>query len=196
MVSRLAAFLIWALVAATVVFWVLRLTAQGPSSQSANLAVPQPLTARAELSRLLGSTPVAASPTEARPELSSRFVLTGVMAPKKQAPGANKPAGQGPGLALIAVDGQPAKPYALGAKIDGDLTLLSVTLRTASIGPAGGAPVLTLELPALPPAATGVLPSVSFTSTAPQVVIAPPPALPTEVQAQPPAAPIVMQRVQ
>jgi general secretion pathway protein C len=196
MLSRVAAFFIWALVAAAVVFWVLRLTAQGPSEPNATLATAQTLPTRADLSRLLGSTPVAVTPAAARPELASRFVLTGVMAPKKQAFAGQKSAGQGAGLALIAVDGQPAKPYALGAKVDADLTLLAVTLRSASIGPAGGAPVLTLELPALPPAATGVLPTVSLTGLVPQAVMAPPPALPGDGSAPPNAAPTVMQRAQ
>jgi hypothetical protein len=41
------------------------------------------------------------------------------------------------------------------------LTLLAVTLRSASIGPQGGAALVTLELPELPPAATGTLPTLA-----------------------------------
>jgi general secretion pathway protein C len=199
MLSRAAAFLIWALVAATGVFWLLRLTAQGPSVGHATLASPQTLPTRAELSRVLGSTPAAATPTAASPELSSRFVLAGVMAPKKPLAGSARTFGQGAGLALIAVDGQPAKPYALGSKLEGDLTLLAVTLRSASIGPAGGSPVLILELPALPPPATGVLPTVSLGSPAPMVSapprFAPAPALPGDGAVAPNSAPLVMQRM-
>ena len=201
MLSRAAAFLIWALVAATVVFWLLRLTAQGPSVNHATLASPQALPSRADLSRVLGSTPVTATTAAAAPELSSRFVLTGVMAPKKSSAGTAKSPAQGAGLALIAVDGQPAKPYALGAKLDGNLTLLAVTLRTASIGPEGGSPVLTLELPALPPPATGVLPTLSVSRTAPLFSA---PNVPTATVPPPQgdggaatnSPPMVMQRVQ
>ena len=198
MLSRAVAFLIWALVAATIVFWLLRLTAQGPSINHATLASPQALPSRAELSRVLGSTPVTATPATAAPELSSRFVLTGVMAPKKSAAGAAKSPVQGAGLALIAVDGQPAKPYALGAKLDGNLTLLAVTLRTASIGPEGGLPVLTLELPALPPPATGVLPTLSVSRAAPVFAApaAPAPPPPGDSGAATNNPPMVMQRVQ
>jgi general secretion pathway protein C len=194
MLSRAAAFLIWALVAATGVFWLLRLTAQGPSIPHATMASAEALPARAELSRVLGSTPVMATPATASPELSSRFVLTGVMAPKKSPGGAGK--SQGPGLALIAVDGQPAKPFALGAKLDGNLTLLAVTLRSASIGPEGGLPVLILELPALPPPATGVLPTLAVTRAGP-VVVAPPVQPPPQGDdnASPKREPTVMQRV-
>lgn len=200
MLSRAAAFLIWALVTATVVFWLFRLTAQGPTVHNATLASAQTLPTRAELSRVLGSTPVVAAPTAASPELSSRFVLTGVMAPRKSSAGAQRPLGQGAGLALIAVDGQPPKPYALGAALDGNLTLLAVTLRSASIGPAGGAPVLILELPALPPPATGTLPKVSLDTAVPMV--SPPvaaqsmPTPPGDGSVPPPASPIVMQRAQ
>ena len=56
----------------------------------------------------------------------------------------------GHGLALIAVDGKPAKAFAVGARLDSDLVLQSVGLRTASIGPAQGARSVLLELPALP----------------------------------------------
>jgi general secretion pathway protein C len=198
MLSRAAAFLIWALVAATGVFWLLRLTAQGPSIRHATLASPQALPSRAELSRVLGSTPVTATPAAASPELSSRFVLTGVMAPKKSSAGAARPQGQGPGLALIAVDGQPAKPYALGAKLDVNLTLLAVTLRSASIGPEGGSPVLTLELPALPPPATGVLPTLSVGRTAPLFAPPAPPVSPPQGDGSvaPNDPPLVLQRVQ
>ncbi|MFM2447857.1 MAG: ral secretion pathway protein [Pseudomonadota bacterium] len=198
MLSRAAAFLIWALVAATMVFWLLRLTAQGPSINHATLASPQALPSRADLSRVLGSTPVTATPATAAPELSSRFVLTGVMAPKKSTAGASNSPVQGVGLALIAVDGQPAKPYALGAKLDGQLVLLSVTLRTASIGPEGGPPILILELPALPPPATGVLPTLSVSRTAPSFAVpaAPSPPAPIDTSAAANSPPVVMQRVQ
>jgi hypothetical protein len=64
----------------------------------------------------------------------------------------------GHGLALIAVDGKPPKPYAVGAHLDSDLVLQSVSLRTASLGSAQGAHSVLLELPALAPPNSGVLP--------------------------------------
>lgn len=153
MISRVAAFVVWALVAATAVFWVLRMTSNGPSVPHAALAQPQELPLRADLSRVLGSTPVVAAPVVASPELSSRFVLSGVMAPKN--PG-------GAGLALIAVDGNPPKPYSLGDHLDGELVLLEVSLRSASIGRAGAEPMLKLELAPLPPPSTGSFAPVSL----------------------------------
>ncbi len=173
MLSRVVAFIVWALVAAAAVFWLLRLSAHGPTAPKATLASPHTLPTRAELSRVLGSTPVVVAPSAASPELSSRFVLSGVMAPK----GASNPAGAG--LALIAVDGKPPKPYALGASVDGELVLLAVSLRSASIGPSGGAPVLTLELPALPPPATGSFAPVSLVAP-PQMLAEPSRIVPPE----------------
>ena len=167
MISRVAAFAIWALVATTAVFWLLRLTAKGPSVPHAAMVKSQDLPLRADLSRVLGSTPVVAAPAIASPELASRFVLSGVMAPKT--PG-------GSGLALIAVDGNPPKPYAVGAYLDDELVLLEVSMRSASIGPAGGEPLLTLELPALAPPTTGSFAPVSL-------------GLPTQPPAAPPRRP-------
>ena len=57
----------------------------------------------------------------------------------------------GGGAALIAVDGQPAKPFRVGAVVvDGELVLQSLGRREARLGASRGAPTtLTLELPPL-----------------------------------------------
>lgn len=150
MLARLTAFLVWALVAATVVFWGLRLLVKPPAAPAHTVAVGDASALRGDLTRLLGATPTAPSAAAAAaPELASRFKLIGVMASKQT---------QGDGFALIAVDAKPARAYAVGAPLDGDLVLKSVGLRSAAIGPAQGAPALTLEVPPLPAAATGALP--------------------------------------
>jgi general secretion pathway protein C len=151
MLARLTAFLVWALVAATAVFWGLRLLVRPPAAPAHTVGDASAL--RGDLTRLLGATPSAPSAAAApAPELASRFKLLGVMASKQT---------QGEGFALIAVDAKPARAYAVGAPLDGDLVLKSVGLRTAAIGPAQGAPALTLEVPALPAAATGALPPLA-----------------------------------
>jgi len=200
MVARLAAFVIWALVAATAVFWGLRLLVNAPAAPSYAVAVGDAAAVRADLSRVLGSAPVAAAATVAAPEVSSRFKLIGIMAPKG-AQAALSPAGTG--VALIAVDGKPPRAFIVGSQLDGDLVLQSVSLRAASIGPAQGAASVKLELPALPAAATGTLAPLSSGSStglpapAPAPVASPqpmsprpglaPPAMPPP-QAIPPAA--------
>lgn len=152
MLARLTAFVVWALVAATAVFWGLRLLVRPPAAPAHTVAVGDASALRGDLTRLLGATPTAPSAAAAAPELASRFKLIGVMASKQT---------QGDGFALIAVDAKPARAYAVGAPLDGDLVLKSVGLRSASIGPVQGAPALTLEVPALPAAATGSLPPLA-----------------------------------
>jgi general secretion pathway protein C len=183
MVARISAFVIWALVAATAVFWGLRLLVRAPAAPSYAVAVGDASAVRADLSRVLGSAPVTAAAAVAAPEASSRFKLIGIMAPKG-AQAAVAPASTG--VALIAVDGKPPKAFVVGSQLDGDLVLQSVSLRTASIGPAQGAASVKLELPALPAAATGTLaPSSSGSSTGMPAPAPAPVALPQPVSPRP-----------
>lgn len=155
MSSRLWAFVIWAAVAATAVYWGLRLFARGAPAPAHAVAVGLPGGAPAggaDLTRLLGAAPVAAAPVPAaEPAADARFKLLGVVAPRRQ--------GAPDGLALISVDGKPAKPVGLGGQVDGPLVLLTVNHRRAELGPRGGAAQVTLELPAVPEAARGTPPS-------------------------------------
>jgi general secretion pathway protein C len=120
------------------------------------VAVGNSVAVRGDLGRLFGAPQRTAAATQPTPEAPSRFRLIGVMAPRSGAM-QTEPGG---GVALIAVDGKPARPYAVGARLDSDLILQSVGLRTASLGPAQGARSVLLELPALPPPNSGVLPPV------------------------------------
>ena len=158
MVARLSAFVIWALVAATAVFWGLRLFVGAPAAPAYTVAVGDASAVRADLSRVLGSAPVATASAAITPEASSRFKLLGIMAPKGQ-PAATAGQEKRGGVALIAVDGKPPKAFIVGARVDDELVLQSVSLRTAAIGPAQGATSIKLELPPLAAAATGTLPS-------------------------------------
>jgi general secretion pathway protein C len=126
---RLLAFLIWAGVAASAVFWLLRLWSTSPTAPAHTVAVSSGPPARG-----------AAAPAE--PALASRFKLLGVAAPRDS--------NDNVGLALIAVDGKPARGIKVGAVVDGDLVLQSVHPRGAAVGAAGAAPSLTLELPPVP----------------------------------------------
>jgi general secretion pathway protein C len=174
MLARLTAFVIWGLVAATAVFWGLRLLVRAQPAPAYALAVGDGTAIRGDLSRLLGAAPVAASPNApTAPELSSRFKLIGVMAPKQAAaPNATL---TGPGYALIAVDGKPPRAFAVGASLDSGLVLQAVSLRSASIGPAQGAAAVKLEIPALPAPATGSLPGTGQVSGVTPVATLPPP---------------------
>ncbi len=193
MLARLTAFVVWALVAATAVFWGLRMLVRPQPAPAYAVAVGESVAMRGDLSRLLGATAVASADKAApAPELASRFKLLGVMAGKQSS---------GSGFALIAVDAKPARAYPVGARVDGELVLQAVSLRTASIGPSQGSPAVTLEVPVLPAPATGTLPSAGdgmkfgaaavpppAASPAPAPMVAPPPAplpLPAPVAGRP-----------
>jgi len=151
MLARLSAFVMWALVAASVVFWGLRLLVQAPSAPAYAVPVGDATAVRGDLSRLLGGGLVTTTAAAPAPEASSRFKLLGVVAPRSTSGDA--------GVALIAVDGKMPKAFVVGSRLDGDLVLQSVSLRTASIGSGAGAPAITLELPPPTSAATGKLPT-------------------------------------
>lgn len=194
MLARFAAFLVWAVVAASVVFWGLRLLVRAPAAPPHSIAVAGAAAATGDLTRLLGAAPVAATAAALAPDAAARFKLHGVMAPK--AGPAAPPSGQG--VALISVDGKPARAFAIGARLDRDLVLQSVSLRSASIGPAAGGASVKLEIPPLPMPATGKLAALGgLSADAPSALpgapgFAPVPALPNEgapAAVQPPAAP-------
>lgn len=147
MQARVLAFLVWAAVAASAMFWLLRLTAWSPAAPAHAVAVAPAAAPRGDLTRVLGAAPVTKREAVPEPALAARFRLLGVAAPRQ--------GGDRVGLALIAIDGKPARGYKVGAALEGELTLLSVHPRGAAIGERGGAAKVNLELPALPPPATG-----------------------------------------
>lgn len=181
MPSRLSAFVIWAVVALSATYWALRLLAASAAVPSHAAPASIAMAPRADLGRLLGAADAPAVAGAAAPaETSSRYKLVGVAAPTSGS------ADDG-GVALIAVDGKPARPFRLGATVDGDLALVAVEQRSASLGSRGGAPTMVLELPRLPPPATGNLPPAPTLSGA---TPAQPPAAPAATPAPPvPAAP-------
>lgn len=179
---------IWALAAASVVFWGLRLAAPAdavaPPAVVKSQAEPDP----AAVAQMLGA--VSNQPTAAAtPEAASRFSLLGVIADEGQR-----------GAALIAVDGKPARPFKVGAKVAEGFILQSVTTRAAALGPSvGGEPALKLQLPTRPlavisppqPAVTAVPPLAvpSPAMTAPPPMISPNAPVPGVTPVMPPNAP-------
>ncbi len=162
MLARLFSFVAWALVAATAVFWGLRLFTRAPVAPPNVVVASEAASTRGDLTRLLGVAPVAVVAQAVVPEASARFKLLGIMAPKS---GVQSSAGHG--VALIAVDGKLPRAYTVGAHLDADWVLQAVSLRTADISPANGAAGMRLELPVLPTATTGTLPSVITLPAAP-----------------------------
>ena len=141
-------FVLWALVAASAVYWGLKL-AGGGAAPAAPVALRTPAPPDpAAVARLLG---YSARPSEALPVAStaSRFALLGVVASRDHG-----------GTALIAVDGKPAKPFAVGAAVGEGLVLQSVEPRRAVLASSADGPaVVTLELPRIGTPAAGVQPT-------------------------------------
>jgi len=138
---RAAAFCVAALLAASVVYWVLR----WPSGIEAGAApLPQsseelPPASAATVARLLGTEAVAPE-VAAAPDAASRFRLTGIIA-----------SASGLGVALLSIDGQPSKPYRVGSQLAAGWMLQSVQQRRVALATDANAPVgLQLELPARP----------------------------------------------
>ena len=180
MASRIAALLIWAAVAASLAFWGLRWLAP-PLGVPANAApVTLETGVRGDIQRLLTGPTRSESPTAnptAASALASRIQVIGVMAP---APG------QTAGVALLSIDGKPPKAYRVGAVVDGEMVLQGLSQRSAQIGPQDGSAFLTVNLPGLPPPATGSLPPPTGVTQAPEP--GQPPGL-GERMGQPPAMP-------
>jgi len=173
MSARLPAFVIWVLVGASAAFWALRLAVQPTPPPPHVVATADAPTTSGDLTRLLGARSVTAPATAAAPEAASRYRLLGIVA-------AREPQSQ-QGVALIAIDGKPARAFPVGATVEGDLVLQSVSLRTAAIGPAQGRQTLVLEVPKLPVAATGTLPP-------PGLPAGVPPPMPAAMASPPPPA--------
>jgi len=166
MLSRFAAFVIWASVAASLVFWAARLVATPTPVPPHATLVSTATASKGDLARLFGSSAEAPTPVD-DPEpivtTDARYELVGVVAPRSAAARAQ-------GLAVIAFDGKPARAYRVGTAVDGELVLLNVHSRGASLGAAGQAPQINLELPLVPPPTRG---SVLTPSTPPTVGGAP-----------------------
>jgi general secretion pathway protein C len=147
MFARLSAFVIWSLVAATAVFWALRLAASPAPVPPYAVAVSKSIVVRGDLTRLFGAPPRVAVAAGATPEAPARYKLLGVMAPRSKAAQAE----EGRGVALIAVDGKPPRPYRVGATVADGYVLQSLEARAAALGAgAGSAPAFTLQLPTRP----------------------------------------------
>jgi general secretion pathway protein C len=133
---RSLTFVVWALAAASAVFWGLRWDGKAALTQPIATLAPSATVAEAgAVARLLGSAGVVAAVAVNAP---NRLVLAGVVART----------GSHTGAALIAIDGKPAKSISVGARVEEGLFLRSVQGRQASLAASPDGPVtMTLELP-------------------------------------------------
>ena len=137
---RLFTFLLAALAAGSMAYWMLKWSASAPASPAASVVfAPPPPTDPLAVARLLGGGQTSATAAPLESLASSRFKLTGVVTDPAHG-----------GYALIAIDGKPAKPYRVGAAVNEALMLHSVAPRSATLAASRDAPAaFTLELPKL-----------------------------------------------
>ena len=146
--ANLLAFMVWAAVAASAVYWGLKFVIRAtpaPAHADASASktpLPQDLTRLVDVDR--PAKPVAAAVAM---DERSRFQLVGVVVPHSA-----QVVGQG--VALIAIDGRPARPYKVGAVVDGGFVLQAVHSNGALIGSRDGTVAVSLVLPDLQSSAT------------------------------------------
>ncbi len=154
MSARWVTLFVWAAVAASALFWALKLLVTAAQAPPQVQVAEASVAARGDLTRLLGAdAPAALADAAPEPGADARFNLVGVLSPR--APQAARE-----GVALIAVDGKPARAFRVGTLVDGQNVLQSVTARGAELGPRNGPSLIALKIAPPAPAATGQLPSV------------------------------------
>lgn len=179
MLSRFFALLIWGAVALSAAYWGLRWFGKPMAVPPGTTPATMDTTLRGDLSRLLSGPAPAEGAPEAPAEqtaLAGRLQLLGVVAPRYE--------GGQTGVALLVLDGKPARAYKIGQRVDGDLMVQAITQRNVQIGPQDGPPSVTLDLPLMPAAATGTLaPATGIEAPAPVSPVSrytPPPPIPAQ----------------
>jgi general secretion pathway protein C len=129
--------LVWAAVAYSSVGWFLR---DNPTSSgaSSSVASAQPLSDILDSQAVERALGAQAQVAQAAPTLASRFQLVGVL---------NGDANTG--VALISVDGKPAKPFRVGKTVAEGLVVQSTQAKRVQLGATVDGPsTLSLDLPA------------------------------------------------
>ena len=131
----LAAGLLWLAAGLSAGYWALLAWGRSPVTPVAAVAMAPVVSDAAAVSRALGAAaPVAAAEALAPVAAAARYRLLGVV----------DQAGRN-GAALIAIDGQPPRPYTVDAVLEGGLVLQSVGRLGAQLGASSSGPT-TLEL--------------------------------------------------
>ena len=125
----LITFVVWAAVATSVIGWGLKIRhATAPSQLAMPVSAVGAEVTPATLARSLGGGGQSAQP--ANPVSGGdrgRFGLVGVVA-----------SGESSGVALIAIDGKPARPYRVGAEVADGWVVEKLGSRSAVLGPREG----------------------------------------------------------
>lgn len=159
---RWLAWLFWAAVGASAGVWALYNFLQVRSTPSQTGTAEMSVAPRGDSASPRGTElppPVSGPPPVVAPAVArDRFRLVGVVA------------SGGAGLALIAIDGWPARAFRVGAMVEGDLVLQQVSADGATLGPREGGASISLQA-SLPPSAATVAPPAAGPAFASQVPI-------------------------
>lgn len=136
----LVAGLLWLAAGLSAGYWVLLAAGRSPVTPvPASVGGPAQVDT-AQVARALGALPAVAVESAAPVAAAGRYTLQGVVA-----------VGTERGAALIAIDTQPARPYRVGAEVDGGLILQAVSAQEVRLGPSAQGPAsVTLAMPAQP----------------------------------------------
>jgi general secretion pathway protein C len=130
----LVAGVLWLAAGLSAGYWVLQAMGRSPVTP---LAVAAPSSIQVDslaVARVLGAQPVSAAAPNAPVATGTQYQLQGVVA-----------ANAASGAALIAINGQPPRPYRVGASLEGGLVLQAVSRRSARLGASMNGPA-TVEL--------------------------------------------------
>lgn len=134
--------MLWLAAGLSAGYWFLQAKGQGDWTPVQGLAPSAPQADPDTVARALGALTVAEQPM-AEPAQLARLQLVGVVAQ-----------GRGQGAALIAIDGQPPRPWRVGDVVTEGLVLQSLDRRSARLGESRSGPSnLTLEVPSQPDSA-------------------------------------------
>jgi len=161
MLSRFFALLIWGAVALSAAFWGLRWFGKPLSVPPGTASATMDNSLKGDVSKLLAGPAKPADSVAAPAQqaaLAGRLQLLGVVAPRGE--------GSHAGVALLVLDGKPARAYRLGQVVDGELVVQTISQRQVQIGAQGGPAAVSLDLPLMPAAATGSLPPPTGVSSA------------------------------
>jgi general secretion pathway protein C len=177
-----AAGVLWLVAGLSAGYWVLQVLGRSDLVPVGASPAVLPAADSAAVSRALGfpdpESAIAADGMAA--PVSLRYTLLGVVADRQQG-----------GAALIAIDGEPPRPYPVGAQLEGGLVLQSVDRKVARLGPSRDGPsTVELQVPEesdLPPVSRP--PVQSYTPPPSTPVYTPPPQQPSPQGASPDLVP-------
>ncbi|MEQ1535644.1 MAG: type II secretion system protein N, partial [Burkholderiaceae bacterium] len=138
---RLFTFMVWAAVGLCAAYWAFKFVTTTPVEATAAMVKPAVVVDTKAIAKLLGATDSIAMQS-VNSSSKVKLSLFGL---------ATSPSGQG--IALIAIEDKPAKPYQVGAKVTDDLVLKSISKVDAVLAASATAPDgPKLELPVRKPA--------------------------------------------